>query len=145
MLSSSLIDPIRPYLWLAKWLGIAAIAAVLFVGGCNHGTKKQAERDEARIARKDEALRNAATALRAAGAAIDEINAESQRRILEAEATAGRALEAGKVADAAKIKAMAESERFAADLDRAKKRKPACAELAASLIDLEDVCGVHVR
>ena len=139
------LDPIRPYLWLAKWLGLAAIVAVLFVSGCNHGTKKQAERDEARIARKDEALRNAATALRGAGDAIEAINTEAQRRIREAEETAGRALEAGKVADAAKIEAMAESERFAADLERAKKRKPACAELAASLIDLEATCGLSVR
>ena len=126
------------------WIKIGAVALVLaltFRAGCT----VQRDRDAATIAGKDAALTNAANALRASGAAIREINAEAERRIAEAERLAGAAIDAGKVAEAARIQAMAESERFAADLDKAKKRRPACAELAASLIDLEAVCGVKVR
>jgi hypothetical protein len=39
----SLIDPLRPYVDLLRWAGIAAIGVALFIGGCKHGQRGLAE------------------------------------------------------------------------------------------------------
>ena len=134
-------EAMAPYTLWIKPVAALVVVALVFWAGANW----QGNRDAALIAKKDEALRNAARALQGSSAALRQINTEAARRIHEAERLAGAAIKAGEVADAAKIRAMHESEQFAADLDRAKKRRPACAELSRTLIDLEDVCGVSVR
>lgn len=84
----SLLNPITaaaaPYLGWIKFGAIAAILLTSFLGGCH----EQKLRDNAVIAKKDTALQQAAESLRAAGNALNAVNAEAQREIAAAKANA---------------------------------------------------------
>lgn len=130
---------VAPYLLWIKGAAVVIAAVLVF----HAGTTVQQNRDGTLMARKDAALGSAAIALRGAAAALREINVEAARRIKAAEDEAKAAAEAGKVAQAAKAKAEKESERFAAEVDRAKARKPGCADLLKQ--SLEASCGLSPR
>jgi hypothetical protein len=119
------LDPIRPYLWPAKWVGLAVVVSVLFVGGCRHGERRQAREDAKAIkAAQGEAAGYKAQVgiLSQRLAEIDAETAETARlaaeRVRAAEEAAKRAVKA----EAALRAEMGEIER---DIAKA-KRDPDC-------------------
>lgn len=95
------LDLLRPYLWLAKWIGLAVIVAVLFVGGCRHGEKRQAEEDAKAIkAAQDETARHKAQSailvqrINDIDAETAEVARQAADRVKAAEEAATRAVKA---------------------------------------------------
>lgn len=139
---NDMFDPIRPYLGLIKAGAVAALLALVFVKGCQHGEARTAEKVAAKdrvIEKKNEALRDAATALRGAADRFRAIDAETQRQIDEAVAARKRAEDAGKVAQDAAEFAERRSEAFRRNLEHA-RNNPTCAALLSA--DLRKTCGL---
>lgn len=100
MALSHLLDPIRPYLWAAKVLGLLILVAFAFVGGCRvnagrlageqtaHKATKQAHADMlADLAEKTEAAaQKAKAASKAVKAAREENDARFKQALAQAEA-----------------------------------------------------------
>lgn len=132
------MSPIKPYLPI---LGLLLMLVFLF-GGCSWGKSIEKAKSAEVIAKKDAALQNAATALMAAKAAIEEINAEADLRIKAAEDQATAAGNAATVLEARKKEAERERDAFERQLVKA-RRKPDCAALFDA--DIAKTCGVIVR
>jgi hypothetical protein len=140
--------PLAPYV---VWLKVGALALVIglaMAGGCSVQKARDADQRHAlemTIAGKDQAIAAAATALRGSGAAIREINAEAAREVAAADAESKAFADAANVATTARVAA----EKRAAALDdqftRAQRAKPACDDLARTVVDMEGVCGISVR
>lgn len=125
------LDPIRPYLWLAKWLGLAVVVSVLFVGGCRHGEKRQAEEDAKAIkAAQDETARHMAQSA-VLVQRINEIDAETAAVAREAAERVKAADEAAKRAVKAEAALRAEMGEIERDIAKAKK-DPDCKRLMES-------------
>lgn len=119
------LDPLRPYLWLAKWLGLAVVMAVLFVGGCRHGEKRQANDDAQAIkAAQDETARHRAQSAILVQR-IAEIDAETAEAAREAAERVKAADEAAKRAAKAEAALRAEMGQIERDIAKAKK-DPGC-------------------
>lgn len=127
-----MLDPLRPYADLLKLLAALALVVGLFVTGCQHGSDRQAAKDQGVIAKADKA-RAAAEAdsaenLRAANACgllLNDVNRQTQAAIDEAARQKALANEAARRAEAA----AAASQRRAYQAGRAlqaAKSKPAC-------------------
>lgn len=127
-----MLDPLRPYADLLKLLAVLALAGGLFVTGCQHGSDRQAVKDQAVIAKADKA-RAAAEAdsaenLRAANACgllLEDVNRQTQASIDAAARQRAAADEAARRAEAA----AAESRRRATAAERAlqdAKNQPGC-------------------
>lgn len=132
------IDPIKPYLPI---IGLMLMLVFLF-GGCSWGKSIQKAKNADIIAKKDVALQNAATALMASKAAIEEINAEAALRIKAAQDQATAAGNAATVLEARKKEAERERDAFERQLAKA-RRKPDCAALFDA--DIAKTCGVTIR
>lgn len=125
---------------LAIKLGAAGLAlAFAFGGGCS----VQKRLDAGAIAKKNEALSAAATALLSAKSAIEEINQEADKRIAASIKQASDSKAAEKIAVEANAASAKRADLFADRLAKAGKSKPDCASLLA--LDLEKVCGVRSR
>lgn len=133
----NVLAPIRPYLWLAKWLGLAVVVSVLFVGGCRHGEKRQSREDAKAIkAALDEAAAHKAQASVLAQR-IAEIDAETAEMARLAQERIAAAEEAAKRAAKAEAALRAEMGQIERDIAKAKKN-PDCrrmleAKVCASL------------
>ena len=99
------LDPIRPYLWLAKWLGLAVVVSVLFVGGCRHGERRQAEKDNAVILKAQREAATMAETLRQIDADTQAMAREAADRVEQAKAAEARAIEGARTlrADLAEV------------------------------------------
>jgi hypothetical protein len=93
------IDPLRPYIGLAKVLGYLLIASVLLFGGCSWGRSIEREAQSALIAKKDAKLSELTTLVNGAASALDEVNrtaaqeqAASEEKQREADFAKERAL-----------------------------------------------------
>jgi len=127
-----MLDPLRPYADLLKLLAVLALVGGLFVTGCQHGSDRQAARDQAVIAKADKARAaaeaDAAENLRAANACgllLEDVNRQTQASIDAAARQRAAADEAARQAEAA----AAESKRRADKAEQAlqaAKSKPAC-------------------
>lgn len=124
----NVLDPIRPYLWLAKWVGLAVVVSVLFVGGCRHGEKRQAEEDAKAIkAAQDETARHKAQSAILVQR-INEIDAETAETARLAQERIAAAEEAAKRAAKAEAALRAEMGQIERDIAKA-KRDPDCRRL----------------
>lgn len=130
---------LQPYIGLIKAivfaLAMTVIGALLYMGGRDSGKVDMA----AQVTAKSIALRDAAHALRAAGTALREVNAEAKRRIAAAAAAKREAERAGIAAAAARHAAEARAAEYKRRLDAA-RRVPACARLLDT--DVEAICGL---
>lgn len=73
-------EAIAPYLSLIKLAALAVLVALAFGGGCS----VQSGRDAKAMAKKDRALSEAASALRASSAILREVDAQTQAMAREA-------------------------------------------------------------
>lgn len=127
-----MLDPLRPYADLLKLLAVLALAGGLFVTGCQHGSDRQAAKDQAVIAKADKA-RTAADAeaaenLRAANACgllLKDVNRQTQASIDQAAREMAAANEAARRAAAAASESQRRAAQATRDL-RAAKTTPAC-------------------
>lgn len=127
-----MLDPLRPYADLLKLLAVLALVCGLFVTGCQHGSDRQAAKDQETIAKADNARAaaeaDAAENLRAANACgllLEDVNRQTQASIDAAARQRAAADEAARQAEAA----AAESKRRADKAEQAlqaAKSKPAC-------------------
>lgn len=127
-----MLDPLRPYADLLKVLAVLALVGGLFVTGCQHGSDRQAAKNQAVIAKSDKARAaaeaDAAENLRAANACgllLEDVNRQTQASIDAAARQRAAADEAARQAEAA----AAESKRRADKAEQAlqaAKSKPAC-------------------
>lgn len=127
-----MLDPLRPYADLLKLLAALALVGGLFVTGCQHGSDRQAAKDQAIIAKADKARAaaeaDAAENLRAANACgqlLQDVNRQTQASIDAATRQKATADEAARRAEAS----AAESKRRADNAEhalQAAKSKPAC-------------------
>lgn len=85
------MNPMTPYLLWIKLGAAGLIIALAFGGGC----KVQANRDAAKLAKKEAALQASETSLRAAAAALRAQNAANAERVKAAEAAGRAAANAG--------------------------------------------------
>ena len=121
-------DAIAPYAHLAKWLVLAVILLVAFIGGCNHGTNKQAARDAGALADADRRADADAAQIAILAATLVEID---KAALLEEEAAKAQA----KQADAAVKRteqADTQFKREVAGIDReiaTARRDPTCREI----------------
>lgn len=133
------MNVLQPYVGLAKAVALAVAVAVLgvllYLGGRASGKAAMGEQ----VTAQSVALRDAAHALRAAGAALREVEAEAQRRIASALDQKREAERAGIAAAAARHAAEAREAEYRRRLDDA-RRVPACAQLLDT--DVEAVCGL---
>lgn len=127
-----MLDPLRPYADLLKVLAVLALAGGLFVTGCQHGEERRAAKDQATIAKADQARAaaeaDAAENLRAANACgllLEGVNRQTQASVDAAARQKAAANEAARRAEAA----AAESQRRATAAERAlqdAKNQPGC-------------------
>lgn len=127
-----MLDPLRPYADLLKVLAVLALAGSLFVTGCQHGEERRAAKDQAAIAKADQARAaaeaDAAENLRAANACgllLEDVNRQTQASVDAAARQKAAANEAARRAEAA----AAESQRRATAAERAlqdAKNQPGC-------------------
>ncbi len=103
-----MVDPLRPYADLLKLLAALALAGGLFVTGCQHGSDRRAAKDQATIAKADQARAaaeaDAAENLRAANACgllLEDVNRQTQAAIDESVRQKSAANEAARRAEAA--------------------------------------------
>lgn len=103
-----MLDPLRPYADLLKALAALALAGCLFVTGCQHGSDRRAAKDQATIAKADQARAaaeaDAAENLRAANACgllLEDVNRQTQAAIDESVRQKSVADEAARRAEAA--------------------------------------------
>ena len=129
------LDPIRPYLGVIKIALYVLLLSATFIGGCSHGEANKAKV----IAAQQQKLHDAGNALRAAGKALREVNAEAERRIAADKQSKKDAAAAGKVAAAALQKLRKDRTKYAAAIERA-RRNPDCDALLNA--DLKKVCGL---
>lgn len=113
--------------------------SLIFGAGCT----VQKRIDATAIVQKNAALTAAATALRASGDAIAQINAEAAKREAAAAKQAAESRAAEKMAMEANANSAKRALAFEKRLSAAGKSKPDCASLLA--LDLEKVCGVKSR
>lgn len=113
---------LAPYA-LALKIGLLAVA---FLVGLRAGCSLQADRDEAKMARKDAALVQASARLDAAAGALRAVNAHTAAEVAKAQANA-----ADRAEEAAKASARADAYRdllveIERDVEQAKATSPAC-------------------
>lgn len=103
-----MLDPLRLYADLVKALAALALAGGLFVTGCQHGSDRRAAKDQATIAKADQARAaaeaDAAENLRAANACgllLEDVNRQTQAAIDESVRQKSAADEAARRAEAA--------------------------------------------
>lgn len=127
---------LNPYVLLAKTAALAAVVFLVFFVGYRYGTRVQAERDAAKIERKNEALRKAGDALGDAARTFRMIDDET--RLAERRADEWR--EAAKVADqqAGQTKAMFEK-RLTALAAEAERERFTCSQAEMR------ICGAALR
>lgn len=140
------LDPIKPYVTLARTIAVAVagmlLTGALFAGGCAVGkgqATKQLQKLTAKVQAKDAALADAARSLRAASMALRAVDAEAKRRIAAAEAAKRAADQAAIAAQAARHAAEAKLAAYARREAEARKR-PGCTPLLDT--DLQEVCGL---
>ena len=135
MLLETVKAKLAPYL-LGLKVGILLILLFgAYAKGCSDGRGRGAEE----IAKKNQALTEAAAALTAAGAAIAEINAEAVRRQDEAAKAKALADLAGTIVETQRLTLARERDQFRKDVATA-RRNPSCAALLDA--DLAKVCGL---
>ncbi len=127
-----MLDPLRPYADLLKALAALALAAGLFVTGCQHGSDRRAAKDQATIAKADHARAaaeaDAAENLRAANACgllLEDVNRQTQAAIDESVRQKSAADEAARRAEAAAGESKRRADKAEQALQAAKS-KPAC-------------------
>lgn len=119
------LDPIRPYLWLAKWIGAALILSTAFIGGCNHGQSEQLQDDEARIAKAERERDDQAAHVATLSGRLRTIDAETAEVARQAADQKRAADEAAKRAVLKAQALQAELAGIEADIAKA-KRDPDC-------------------
>ena len=126
----------EPYALLLKLGLVAVLAGSLFVGGCVHGERAQAEKDAKKLAAAATALGNARDSLRAAATTFDEISAMTRANA----AAAAKQVAAGE-AQAKQAKAdKARSDKRAADLEKQlRDERAGCVDAGRR------VCGIPLQ
>lgn len=122
----------------ALLLALAAAGA----GGYRLGVNVQTGKDAKELGKKNAALQSAAESLRAAGRAIEDINAQAERWKGEADRAEQRATAAVNIAAAAENR-LQRNEASRADAERRARSRPGC----AALLDMDVAaelrrCGV---
>ena len=142
-------DALAPYASAIKAIAFAVavtlIASVSFAGGCSVQKGREADARKAleqRNASQAQALRNAATALRASGDALDEVGRQAAAAAARADLESRELAKAGQVALDAQKTAEKRAAALAKQLDDV-RRKPDCALLQD--MDLEVVCKFKPR
>lgn len=131
------IDPLRPYIGLAKVLGGLALVIVLLGGGCSWGKSIEREKASTTISTLRQQLRDAAAALGGAATALHAVNVETAQALARAEEQqrqADFAEERAKMARADFERQKTKHERELAEAMRdpgcrAELEKPVCAAL----------------
>ncbi len=128
-------DAIAPYASLIKWALIGIILSSVFIGGCQHGKNKSAEK----LAKKDALIVAITNSLNGATKVFKSIEQEADRRIAQDKKSKADAKKAGDVADAELKEAKKRIAAFEYRLQQS-KRKPACKALLE--MNVEDVCAL---
>ena len=123
------LGPLQPYVWMLKAGAALAIASTLFVSGCNHGKRAQAEKDRKEISQKDDALRSASISLQGAADALNVVSSETKAAQAAAQAQAQATADAVKVAQAQAKTFKARMSKAESDLEAAKAADPDCRKL----------------
>lgn len=118
-------DAIAPYASLLKWILIAALLGVVFIGGCNHGTEEQLERDAKAMKAADDRANHEAAQSAILAATLLQIDRDTETALIAATEQAKRAMQAEARADTAAKDHAETVERVERDMAAA-KRDPSC-------------------
>ena len=125
-----------PYALLLKLGLVAVVAGSLFVGGCVHGERAQAAKDQARLSAAATALGNARDSLRAAATTFDEISAMTRANAAAAAKQVAAGEAQAKQAKADKVR----SDKRAADLEQQlRDERTGCVDAGRR------VCGIPLQ
>lgn len=113
---------LAPYAMAIK----AGIVALVFLFGLRAGCAWQADRDAAKIERKDAALLKASGDLRTAADALNAVSAHTAAEVARAAANAAQNEDAAKQAEARAKDYLGRLVRLEVEIEEAKRRSPAC-------------------
>jgi hypothetical protein len=119
------LDPLRPYIGLAKVIGWLLLASILLFGGCSWGRSIEREAKQVEIAAKDQKIGELTALVNGAGSALDAVN----KQAAQDEAAAAEKM---RQADFAKERALMDAEDLRRKLGRTEQdlidamRDPGC-------------------